>query len=302
MGITILIIAIFVFVSIFLIFRIFHTYTINNSQALIVNYFVATLLAFTIYGGELPIYKIPQQSWFIPNIALGIMFALSFLLYALSTQRVGMAITSVASKMSVVIPVFIGAYIYINESISTYEFAGLLLALASFYLIFKKDKSKNIVNEIKTKHDKLLIILPLSIFLFTGANDTLMKYIRETYFNVSTSNINSEILFIGSLFAISFISSLIFFGIPEFIKKNKIELKSIIAGIILGIFNFFSAFTMFKAMGYFDSAVFFPIFNVGIVSLSAIIGIIIFKEKLTKTNYLGLIMAIGAIIFLAISG
>ncbi len=292
MGTILLISAIIIFVSIFLIFRLYEKYKIDNYQALIVNYLTASVLALGIYSGEVKLIDIPSQSWFIPASILGVFFALSFLLYAISTQRAGMAITAVASKMSVIIPVVAGSIIYQNETLSIGEIAGLLLAMASFYLIFKKEKSEKI--------DRSLIILPIIILLFSGINDTLMKYIREIYFNVSQSTLNSEILFVGSLFSISFISSLILFGIPLIINRKKIELKNILAGLLLGVFNFASAFTMFKAMGHFESAVFFPIFNVGIVSLSALIGIIFFKEKLSKINYIGLLSALGAILLLTI--
>ena len=294
MGTILLIIAILIFVSIFFIFRLFSNYKIDNYQALIVNYGIATALAFMFYNGEMPVTEIVNQDWFLPASILGVLFASSFLVFAISTQKMGMAITSVASKMSVIIPVTAGVLMYENESLSTIEIIGLAFAMASFYLIFKKDKKEESSN-IK------YILLPIIVLVLSGINDTLMKYIREIHFNISNSTLNSEILFVGSLFAVSFISSLVLFGIPIIIKKSKIEMKNIIAGSILGFFNFFSAFTMFKAMGYFPSAVFFPIFNVGIVSLSALLGILFFKEKLSKINYIGLVFALGAILMLTIN-
>ncbi len=293
MGTILLIVAILIFVSIFFIFRLFSNYKIDNYQALIVNYAVAATLAFIFYNGELPVSEVVNQDWFLPSSILGVLFASSFLVFAISTQKMGMAITSVASKMSVIIPVTAGVVLYETETLSTFEIAGLALAMASFYLIFKKDKKEGSTN---AKY----VILPIVVLILSGINDTLMKYIREIHFNLE-STLNSEILFIGSLFAISFISSIVLFGIPTIVNKNKIEIKNIIAGSILGFFNFFSAFTMFKAMGHFPSAVFFPIFNVGIVSLSALLGIVFFKEKLSKINYIGLIFALGAILMLTIN-
>jgi drug/metabolite transporter (DMT)-like permease len=293
MGIIFIAAAILFFVSIFLIFRIFEKYQINNSQAIIVNYLVATIFSLLVYNGDTKITDIFIQNWFPSTAVLGTLFMISFLLFAISTQKAGMAITSVASKMSVVLPVFIGAYLYQYEHLSTIKIIGLIFALLSFYLIFKKS-GKEKINWIK-------VLLPLLIFLFSGANDVLMKYIREMYFKTSEMNIDSEILFVGSLFSISFISGVLVLGPITLIKKEKIELKSLWAGIILGIANFFSALTMFKAMGYFESSIFFPIFNVSIVSLSAIIGIVFFKEKLSKINYIGLILALITILILAIS-
>ena len=218
---------------------------------------------------------------------------LSFLAFAVSTQKAGIAITSVASKMSVLIPVFLGAYLYEYETLNTIKIAGLLLAIASFYLIFKTDKTEAF--KIKS------IILPLIIFLFSGANDSLLKYIREIFFKSPEINIDSEILFMMSLFSVSFISGIVILGPISILKKEKLEIKSIIGGIVLGIFNFFSALTMFKAMGHFESSFFFPVFNVSIVGLSTLIGIVFFKEKLSLTNKIGTIVALITILILALN-
>jgi uncharacterized membrane protein len=58
---------------------------------------------------------------------------------------------------------------------------------------------------------------------------------------------------------------------------------------------------MFKAMGYFESSFFFPVFNVSIVGLSTLIGIVFFKEKLNRTNKIGTVLAIITILLLALN-
>ncbi len=291
MGVIFLISATLLFVSIFVIFRLFDNYKINNSQAIIVNYLVASIFSFIVYQGDISIMEIPQQSWFIPSVFLGVLFMFSFLLFAYSTQKAGVAITATASKMSVVIPVFVGAYLYEYENLSTTKVVGLLLAIASFYLIFKKDKTEDI--------DFKKILFPTLIFAFSGINDTLLKYIREIHFNSIEMDLNSEILFMTSLFSIAFIAGLVVFGSKSVYKKEKINLHTIIGGFVLGIFNFFSALTMFKAMAFYESAIFFPIFNVSIVAISAIIGILLFKEKMSLINKVGIFIALATILLLA---
>ena len=293
MGVIFLIVSILFFVSIFLIFRIFDYYNINNPQAIIINYAIASLVSFIFYKGDIQLTTVYTLNWFPYAAALGVLFMLSFLLFAISTQKAGIAITSVASKMSVLIPVFLGAYLYEYETLNTIKIVGLVLSIASFYLIFKKEKTEEF--EIKT------IILPALIFLFSGANDSLLKYIREMFFKSAEINLDHEILFMGSLFTVSFISGVLILGTITLIKREKFEFKTIIAGTILGVFNFFSALTMFKAMGHFESSFFFPVFNVSIVGLSTLIGIIFFKEKLNRTNKIGTALALITILLLALN-
>lgn len=292
MGISLLIIAILLYVSILVIFRFFEKYGINNSHAIIANYFTAAVFSLIIYDGNINLSEIITPEWFLPASILGILFMLAFLLFAVSTQKAGVAITAVASKMSVVIPVLAGTILYEYEKLSTLKIIGLLLAMASFYFIFKDNSGKKIKSTI-------LILLPLSIFLFSGINDVLLKYIREIYFKGAEININNEILFMSVLFSVSFISSLLLYGSISVYKKVSIKTKSIIGGIILGLFNFFSALSMFKAMAFFESAIFFPIFNISIVCLSALVGIVFFKEKASKINIIGFGLATITILLLA---
>ncbi|RLD45243.1 MAG: EamA/RhaT family transporter [Bacteroidetes bacterium] len=293
MGIIFLIVSILFFVSIFLTFRIFDYYKINNPQAIIINYAIASLVSYFFYKGDIPLSTVSTLDWFPYSAVLGVLFMLSFLLFAISTQKAGIAITSVASKMSVLIPVFLGAYLYEYETLNTVKIVGLILSIVSFYLIFKKEKTE--------EFDIRKIILPFFIFLFSGANDSLLKYIREMFFKSSEINLDHEILFMGILFSFSFISGLIILGTITIAKKEKFEFKTIIAGTILGVINFFSVLTMFKAMGHFESSFFFPVFNVSIVGLSTLIGIILFKEKLSKTNKIGTVLALITILLLALN-
>jgi drug/metabolite transporter (DMT)-like permease len=279
----ILIFAILSFVSIFILFRYFEKWEVDNLQAIVVNYLVAASVSLLIYNGNESILDATFQSWFGPAVALGIMFMVSFYLYALSAQKSGVAITAVASKMSVVIPVIAGAALYANESLNALKWTGLGLALLSFYLIFKSKESTGL--------NLKLLVLPAIIFFISGANDTLMKWIKVTHVPGTGNDINQEILFVGVLFTISLITAIIFMVVHQIRKPTPVHWASIGGGALLGILNVLSATSMFLAMGQFESAFFFPVFNVSIVGLSAISGIILFREKLSTVNIIGIVLA-----------
>jgi len=279
----ILIFAILAFVSIFVLFRYFEKWNVDNLQALVVNYLTSATISFFIYNGDDELINSFQQAWFPSAVILGIMFMVSFYLYALSTQKSGVAITAVASKMSVVIPVIMGTFLYANESLNTLKIVGLAMALVSFYLIFKSKKG--------TKINLKLLLLPTIIFFFSGANDTFMKWIKDTYVVSTGNDLNNEIHFIGVLFSVSLLTSLVFLIAQQIRKATAIHWVSIGAGALLGVLNVFSATSMFLAMGQFESAFFFPIFNVSIVALSALSGIVLFREKLSTINLIGILLA-----------
>ena len=76
-----------------------------------------------------------------------------------------------------------------------------------------------------------------------------------------------------------------------------LEYKNVIAGIVLGIPNYFSIYFLVKALrsDLFDSSGIFTINNVGIVIISTLLGIVFFRERLSMKNWIGIILAIISI-------
>jgi drug/metabolite transporter (DMT)-like permease len=171
-----------------------------------------------------------------------------------------------------------------NDTVSLIKILGIILGFFSFYLIFKSDGS------IKVK--KEYVLLPLLLLIGTGTNDTIVKYVQYNFLN------NDENIFVETVFVFSFIFSLIFLTIKSFIKGYQLDVKSIIAGLILGVVNFFGAWFFLKSMSIFQASVLFPVINVSVVVLSTFAGMIFFKEKLRAINIIGLTVALIAILMI----
>ncbi len=285
-----LILAIVISTSIVITFRLFTKFSINNTQAITANYLVAAILSFVIHPETYTFAGLPEKNWFIFACIIGVTFIVTFFLFALSAQKVGVAITSVISKMSVVIPVSIGIFLY-AESVNALKLAGIIISLLAFYLTFKKKSS--------TKIDYRLIILPIFLFLGNGANDSLTKHATTQLPGFG----NDFMLFLGVVFSVSFLIGLGIWLVSWLREKNTssgFSVKSMIAGAWLGLLNFGSSYYFIVALGYFDSSVFFPIFNVSIVGLSALSGFFLFREKLQPVNWLGIFLAVCAILLVAL--
>jgi uncharacterized membrane protein len=107
----------------------------------------------------------------------------------------------------------------------------------------------------------------------------------------AANSLNNEIHFIGVLFTVSLLTAIVFMIVHQIRKPRPVHWASIGAGALLGMLNVLSATSMFMAMGQFESGFFFPIFNVSIVSLSALSGIVLFREKLSTINLIGILLA-----------
>jgi len=272
--------------AIFVVMKLFKQFKIDNWQAISVNYIVATAFGFIIYQGEISTEVIIEKDWLIYSLLLGLTFICTFFIFALSSQKVGVALTSVASKMSVVIPVIAGL-ILLGETINWLSGLGIAVALIAFYLTLGGRKNSSFPRK--------YIILPLLLFAGNGVNDTIMKYSEYHY----VSDTNDLILYLSMVFFTAMVLG-VMISLVRLIKNTfKPAMRNVMAGIILGLINFGSTFYILKAMSIYDSSVVFPITNAGIVSLSALVGFIFFKEKLNTRNWIGILLAILAILFIA---
>ena len=273
---------------IFVIFNLFTKYKIHTLQAIVINYFVAGFTGLFNYSGTVSITTIIETKWFLGAAFLGILFISLFNVMALTAQRNGLSVVSVASKMSVVIPIIFGLYVY-KEQLNVLKGFGILLALIAVYLTSQKQN---------TSRNTKSIWLPIILFFGSGLLDTTLKYLETTY--VAKADIP---IFSASIFFIAGILGAVFILIQAFKTKVNIEFKTIGGGIILGVINYYSIYLLLKALQYkgLESSTLFTINNVSIVTLSTLVGLFFFKEHLGVKNWIGIVTAIISILLITLA-
>ncbi len=283
-----ILLSILFFTGIFLVFKIIGKKDLSVINIIVINYFVAALLG-NVQSQVNPIQAL-HEDWLYMSIIIGLLYFIFFIVIGISTKLVGLSVTTVASKMSVVIPI-VFSIIYFNESLSIFKISGIILALTGVILTVYKKPEKNR----KVKLSEFLI--PLLLFIGMGVTDMLTKIAQDKYLNP-----NNIALFNSSLFYIAFLISLIYvLGLRK--QKEFFKQSTLFYGIILGTVNYYGVYFFLKALDskIFDSSVIFGINNVSIVILSVFLGFVIFKEKTNKINIIGIASAITAIVFLSIS-
>jgi drug/metabolite transporter (DMT)-like permease len=266
---------------------LFDVLKINTFQAIVVNYLTAAILGFYLSNNSVSFQQIPSQPWFLGAFLLGIMFILVFNVMALTSQKNGLSVASVSSKMSVVIAIIFGVWYY-EESIGLVKLIGILLALVAVYLTSIKEK-----NEIVKKNKDFLF--PVLLFFGSGAIDTSLKYVETSF--VAEGGVP---LFSATIFGCAFGLGVIVLLYQKVKGILSFEFKSILGGILLGVPNYFSIVYLLKALSTegMESSTAFTLNNVGIVILSTLFGLFIFKEKLISKNWFGIIIAIVSIILI----
>ncbi len=273
---------------IFVIFKMFDVFKVQTLYAIITNYVVACMVGMLLYDGNIDFNEITSKSWFWGTMALGVFFILVFNLMAKASQVAGVSVASVATKMSLVMPVIFGVVFY-RETLSVFQIIGILLALAAVYLASMKEKSIGL--------SKKTLLLPLLVFLGSGIIDICMKYFQENHLDAK-----EVAIFSSMVFGFAALTGFVFIGIKAVKQPLKTNFKNIMGGIVLGVPNYFSIFFLIRALQNegFDSAAIFTLNNVAIVMLSTLLGILIFKEKLSLKNWGGIALAIVSIMLVAL--
>ena len=275
--------------GLFVIFKYFGIYKIETLKAIVVNYMVAFTLGFISSEKTITITEIPNQPWFYGAIFLGAMFVSIFFVMAITAQKNGISVASISGKMSVVIPIFFGVLLY-GESINLLKITGIIIALIAVYLASIKEGE----NDVK----KGQLLFPMLLFVGSGIIDTSLKYIEEQFVPVE-----EVAVFSGSLFAIAAFFGSVLLGIKALKKRDSFGFKNIIAGIILGVPNYYSIVFLIKALQTegFESSTLFTLNNVAIVIVSSIVGLILFRERFSNKNKIGVFLAIIGIILVSLA-
>tara|TARA_Y100001968_G_C19423388_1_gene753030 strand:- start:1122 stop:1964 length:843 start_codon:yes stop_codon:yes gene_type:complete len=278
---TSLILSIFFTVFLFVCFKEFEKRDVNTHQAITINYITASLLAYIFYDKEIITSGLVTSEWIYPTIALGIFFVIMFNVMAITTQKLGISIASMASKISLIIPVFAALLLQNNVKFTWINGIGILLALIAVYLTFKKE-------------EKITQPTTIAVILFFGAGilDMFLNYIQDNYLR----NEDDFGQFIIVVFFVAFLVGLI----KTIYSQQKIYLKNIMAGITLGIPNYLSIYFVIESLNKLGGLIVFPVLNIGVVLLSSILSSMIYKEYLSKLNWSGIVLACISIILILV--
>lgn len=291
---TYLILSILSSTLILVIFRLFKKFGINTFQAIVFNYIIAFIVGFSLFGDQWDQRFLTNDNDWIPfSIIIGTLFISLFLLMGKSSQENGIGITSVTVKMSLAIPVLLAIYIY-NESVYLTKILGIIGALIGVFLITFQKKQQISSSKVQASRGNVLFLIIL--FVGSGLLDTLLNYVEKRALGDL-----SPALFSAIGFGIAGVIGIILFSSSLLLKKQLFNWKNVLAGVILGIPNYFSIYFLIMAIREpWDDSITYAINNVGIVMASYLLGIILFKESTTFLKLLGGAISIIAIILLTL--
>ena len=287
-----LVITITTFSMMVMLFKYFDKIGVNNLIAITFNYFTAGILALSSYLSENSIIELKSNinlNLVIIALIVGGLFVLTFNLYAYSAQKIGITLSTISNKMSMIIPILIGLILF-KEEITFFKILGIFLALGAIVFSSKDDKNGKKLSQIN-------IGILFLLFIGQGLADGILNWAQRNILNSENMNLFFTLTFLSAGFAGGLYS--LFKLTTSNIKMDK---KSIYWGITLGVPNYLTLLYFIKSLKneLFSAYQVFPIVNIGVIVMCTILSVIIFQEKVSIFKWIGIgfgILAISLILF-----
>lgn len=274
-------------------FKMCEKYRVSIFQAIVFNY-ITCVITGSVVNGSFPVNaSVLPQAWFKWACIMGVLFVSIFNLIGFTTQKIGVAVASVANKLSLIIPVVLSVYLY-GESVQGWKLAGVILALLAVVLTCYQSREQE--REKGPGIRKWEYLLPFLLFIGSGLLDALINHVQKNF--VTDENKNSYL--ISGFLSAATIGSLIL-AVQYARGKQVFAVKNVFAGIIIGIPNYFSIWCLvrFLKQSPWPSSASIPVNNMGIVLFSSVVAWLAFREKLSRLNWLGIALSLVAIYFIA---
>ena len=278
-----LILSIICSVTVGVIFKVARKYTISHTQIVAWNYVFAGTLCYLSFSPELNTVESTAPWWLY--ITIGVLLPSIFLFLAASIKHMGIVKTDAAQRLSLFIPI-LAAWLLFKEEFNMLKISAFVLAIPALLLILTKN----------TENTKNKWGYPAVVLIGFGIIDILFKQIA-TY---------TSLPYTTSLFVILGIAMCIMFTVVAYeviFKKVTLNIHNILFGGLVGIFNFGNILFYLKAHQEFSKnpSTVFAGMNMGVIIIGSLVGVLIFKEKLSKMNFIGLFLALIAIVLIVLS-
>lgn len=259
---------------------------VDVGQAIAWNYVIAAAASALVFAPAPSALQGATTAW-PALLGLGLLLPTIFLALAGSVRHAGIVRSEVAQRLSLLISL-LAAFALFGEPVSAGKGWGVaagLLALAG--LMWRPagggEESSGAGGW----------AYPLLVFLGFGVIDVLFK-------RVAGAGVPLGAALLG-MFVLALLVSLALQGWRLARGTASLGPRSLVAGLLLGVLNFGNILFYLRAHQALPGrpALVFAGMNLGVVALGALAGVVIFRERLSRVNLVGLGLAVLAIALLA---
>lgn len=223
------------------------------------------------------------------GIVTGLLYLASFILLQWNVRKNGVILSSTFMKLGVIVPT-LTAIFWFREKPVWNQYAGIVLAVFAILLMNLEKQTEEKQTESRMTGGKGAMAGLLLLLLGGGMGDSMAKF-YDAYGKAELSDLFLIICFC--------VSGMVCAGLTVK-NREKIEKEDILFGILIGVPNYFSAKFLLKALTEIPAVVTYPTYSIAAMMVIGVAGVCIFKETLTKRQWMSYIIVLASIAFLNI--
>ena len=224
-------------------------------------------------------------------VPFGILFVVTILLYMKAMEHGPLSFSSLLFSFGLLMPILYGALFY-HESISLLQIAALMLLFLTFYLGSVSTESGS------TKFNAKWLLLCIWALIGNG----LIMVLSKAHQMLSPGREVKEFLIVG--FGTAAVLSLFMLLRQRYIIGQRTphltQWKFVLLVLGAGITTAFGNQIVLELSGRLPAIIQFPVVNGGIVLISSILSVLVFREKLTRIKWMGLALGLMALVLICL--
>ncbi len=251
----------------------------NNIGMLAMNYLMCLGLAWGYTGFANP-FPGEEGLGFTLTVGSinGFLYLAGFALFQVNIRKNGVVLSSTFMKLGLLVSMLVSMAVF-GERPEIWQWLGFLLAVAAIVLINYQPGEK----KANSKWGLLLILLA------GGTADAMSKVFEE----LGNPVLSDHFLLYTFAMALVFCVGLNFVS-----KKGMVGKKELLYGMLIGVPNFFSAKFLLGALQDLSAVIVYPACNVATILVVTMAGVLLFKERLEKRQWIALTMILVALVLL----
>ena len=256
----------------------------NQYGILLGNYLTCIVLAAVLTPKGQSVLAVSPTTLLLSGIT-GFFYVAALVGMQISIHRNGAGLSTAFARLGLLVSLTVSILLF-GERPSPIQFVGVALVIAALVLIH------GTTGEGTGKRGAFLLLL--LTLLFSGCADAMSKVFEQW----GSAEENSHFFFWLFLTSLLFTVAL---TIREGLRtKQRLRWQQLLAGVAVGIPNYFSSYLLLRALQSLPAFVAYPVFSTGTILLVLLAGALFFKERLSKRQALGAALILAALVFLNI--
>lgn len=257
---------------------------LSTTKVLTVNYVIASLVAFLSPMGGAEFDFSISNAWpaLLLAVIVGFIFIANFFIYSKSVSKNGVGISVAAMRMSLLIPVLLSTFWYM-ELMSARQWTGFVTVIVALFLLLPNKRTM-------LREPKSAAWLLVLLFLGTGLGDGSLKI-----FEVDYSSYLTKEQFMGTVFLSA---TIVGFGAVLINGNFRFSKQELGMGILVGIPNLYSAIFLIEALELMNGAIAYSVVNTLTVLGATLLGMIRWGDIIAPAQWAGIVATLFSILLL----